>query len=282
MTRWRSLLFVPGDNPDRIAGAHRRGADAIILDLEDAVAAPNKPAARAGMAGAAAHLAAAGCQVVVRINSRWRDIFADLEAVVVADLAAVMVPKVESLATIETIDAILLELEAERGLPARAIGLLALIESPLGLAIADRVVSCPRMIGLALGTEDFCLALGVSPTPAALALPSRQIALAAATRGAMALAVPISIATIKDQSAYRLACEAGAASGVTGAICVHPDQIVIANRAFATSAKAITDATAILDAWELARQQGLSVISLDGRMIDLPVVERARRILTDR
>jgi len=140
------------------------------------------------------------------------------------------------------------------------------------------VAAIPRVVGLALGSEDFCLQLGVAPTPAALELPSKQVALTAAIRGQMALAVPLSITDFRDTDACAAAVATAAAWGVNGALCIHPNQVTIANRGFATDAAALLEAQKILEVWQ-ARAKGAAVVALEGRMIDQPVVERARRLL---
>ncbi len=190
-----------------------------------------------------------------------------------------MAPKVESVARLASLAEMIDEIEAERGLPFGHVGIIALIESPLGLSMAAKIASARRVIGLALGGEDFALSLGVAPTPAALDLPCRQLALAAASRGVMALAAPISIGAFKDEEAYRVALQAARAIGATGTLCIHPKQVRIANACFSVSDAEREDAEAVIQAWGAAQDSGVGVIELGGRMIDLPVLERARRVL---
>ncbi|QUT06778.1 CoA ester lyase [Sphingobium phenoxybenzoativorans] len=273
---WRSLLFVPADDEQRLAKVATRGADAVIIDLEDAVAIDRKAAARRSVNGATSMIAQAGCPVVVRINSLWRDVTADLDAAVHPGVAAIMAPKVEDAARLTVIGEMVRELARERGL-AEAPGLIALIESPVGLRQIDAIAAVPGVIGLALGTEDFSLALGVPPSPQCLDLPCRQIALAAAVRGQMAIGLPISIATIKDEAAWADAIAAAKAIGMTGALCIHPAQIGPVNGGFSPGAAEVDRARRVLAAWDNA--QGASVITLDGRMIDLPVVLAARKVV---
>lgn len=273
---WRSLLFVGADQPERIAKIATRGADAVILDLEDAVPVHAKIGARAALPEAIATLTAQGQRVVVRINSAWRDVMADLEAALQPGVAAIMVPGCERVERLTILWEMIAELAAERQLP-QPPGLIGLVESAAGLVNLPALAAFPQMIGLALGSEDLALGMGVSPTPDLLDLPSRQIALAAHAHDLMALAVPISIATYADTDAYRAAAMAGRRWGVSGAICVHPAQVGIANETFQPSEQELDEARAILQAWEARGDSG--VVSLRGQMIDLPVVERARRLL---
>jgi citrate lyase subunit beta/citryl-CoA lyase len=282
MANWRSLLFVPADAQNLLARAHLRGADGLILDLEDGVGASAKTAAREGLEAVVAGLEDKGVDLLVRINVGWRAAFLDIAAAVRASVVALVIPKAEDSARLEVISAMVAEFESERGLPLGGIGLVALIESPLGLARAARLAAVPRVTALALGSEDFSLALGVMPTSEALELPCRQLALAAATRGLQCLAMPISIAELRDGEALGAAAERASAVGCTGALCVHPMQVQIANARFAPDQRALLAAENLVAAWERAQAAGKSVVQLEGAMIDKPVVERARRLLQRR
>lgn len=275
---WRSLLFVGADQPERIAKIATRGADAVILDLEDAIAPDAKAGARATLPDAIAAMAAQGQPIVVRINNAWRDVMADLTAALQPGVCAVMVPGCERVDRLTILWEMMTELAAERQLP-RPPGLIGLVESAAGLLNLPALAAFPQMIGLALGSEDLALDMGVDPSAELLDLPSRQIALAAQANGLMALAVPVSIATYADTDAYRAAAVAGRKWGVNGAICVHPAQVAIANETFRPSARDLDDARAVLQAWDARGERG--VVSLRGRMIDLPVVQRAWRLLAD-
>lgn len=279
---WRSLLFVAANNEKLVGKAATSSADAVILDLEDAIAVDAKPAARASVSAAVAALRDAGKGVVVRINAPWRLAIADLDACVRDGIDAIMTPKTEDISRLKTLSAIISEFEADRGLTPGAIGIVALAESTLALSELAQIADFERTIGLALGTEDFSLTLGVAPTPASLDLPCRMVALAASRRARMALAAPISISQFRDIESFTVALRQAAAYGSTGAICIHPAQAQAANSVFQTSEADCARAQAILDAWEAALGVGKSVTSLDGAMIDLPVVELAKRTLARR
>ncbi len=276
---WCSLLFVPADDAVRREKAARAGADAVILDLEDGVGSANKADARAAVAPAAAAVVAAGPDCVVRINGNWQTAMDDLRAAVSAPVRAIMVPKAESASRLIVLAEMLAELEAERGLPVGHTSLIALIESPAGLMALPEIAACPRVIGLALGPEDLAVSLGVAPSPILLDLPARQLALAAASRGQMALAVPLSIAAFRDVEGYEAAARQAAAFGVTGALCIHPNQVRVANAVFRPSDAEQVQAARIVAAWETAQAEGRAVTTLDGVMIDRPVVLRAHAVL---
>lgn len=274
---WRSALFVAANDVARIAKIHTRGADAVILDLEDAVPAADKPVARASIVATAEQLAALGQTVAVRINSNWCDAVADLEAAVLATVTALVVPKVECPHRLAVVAEMIFEWEVARGLPVGKIGVIALIESPAALARMAEIAAVPRVTGLALGTEDFSLALGVAPTPQSLDLPCRLLALAAAERELMALALPISIGAFDNDAAYANAISNARAVGLTGALCIHPKQVAALNAGFAPSERDLADAQAIVAAWDA--RGNVNAIKLGDRMIDPPVAERARRLL---
>jgi len=169
------------------------------------------------------------------------------------------------------------EWEAARGLPPGRIGLIALVESPAGLLALSDLVAVPRVAGLALGTEDFSVGLGAPPTADSLDLPCRLLAIAAATRGLMALGLPLSITEIRDLDAVASAACAGRRLGLTGALCVHPLQVEAVNRAFDVTAEERAAAQRIVEVWDA--HGGAGVTQVDGRMVDLPVALRAQALL---
>lgn len=276
--RWRSLLFVPADQP-RLLEKLPRGADAVILDLEDSVALASKAGARAGMSAVVADLAARGIDILVRINAPWRLAYADLEAAVVDGVRAIVVPKVEHADRVRSIAEMIGEIEGERGLVVGAIGVIALVESPVALPRLYDIAAIDRVVGLAFGSEDFSMQMGVTPSPASLVLPCQSIAVAAAAAGIMALGLPVSLANFTDLGQYEAGAQLAREIGMTGALCVHPAQVPIVNAAFSISDAEREDAERTVAAWEEAVARGEAVVALDGRMIDLPVVNRARMML---
>jgi citrate lyase subunit beta/citryl-CoA lyase len=276
MTRWRSLLFVAANDHRRLAKAAGRGADAIILDLEDAVPANAKTEAREHIQPAIQLLADAGAQVVVRINAGWLDAFSDLKACIQTGVAAIMVPKAEDNGRLIVVSQIVSELSSARGLE-QVPGLIALIESSKGCGALSSIAAVESIIGLAFGSEDFSLSLGVSPSPESLDLPCRLLALAAAERGLMALGVPVSIGTIKDRDVWHRGLTHARACGLNGALCIHPDQIGPANEAFSPSPLEVERAERVIQAWAAAG--GTGVIAVNGQMIYRPVVLAAEQLL---
>ena len=276
MTNWRSMLFVPAASPQRWAKAHTRAADAIIVDLEDSTQPEAKAAARVQATEAVKHLAATGATVTVRVNNDPALLADDLEAVVVNGLRAIVMPKVETAAQVDELSALLDALEYEAGLERFAIGTIAVIESPRALERIVSIADGPRLIGLSLGSEDFALSLGRPPSALSLGLAAQTVAYAAAGRGIMGIGMAAGIANFTDLDAFEVEARRAHGMGLTGAMCIHPNQVGVLNTCFGHSEAEIADARAILAAWE-NRTDG--VVSHDGRMIDQPVVERARRLL---
>lgn len=273
---WRSLLFVPAAAPQRWAKAHTRGADAIIVDLEDSTQPEAKAKARSLATDAVRMLAANGAQVTVRINNDPEHLEADLEAVVMEGLRAIVLPKVEEPGEIAALSTALEALEYERGLERLAIKVIAVIESPRALERVREIADGPRLIGISLGSEDFALALGRPPAPLSLGLAAQTISYAASARDLMGLAMASGIGNFTHLEAFGQAAIHAHAMGLTGAMCIHPSQVPVLNECFGVSQAELADARAILAAWE-GRTDG--VVSHNGRMIDQPVAERARRLL---
>lgn len=273
---WRSMLFVPAAAPHRWQKAHTRGADALIVDLEDSTQPDAKAAARAQATEAVAFLHAQGAVVTVRVNNDEAYLADDLEAVVKPGLTAVVLPKVERASEIDSLSAMLDALEYEAGLVRYAVGVVAVVESPRALEQVTQIADGPRLTGIALGSEDFSLSLGRPPGPLSLDLAAQTIAYAAAARGIMGIGMASSIANFTDLDTFGADARRAHAMGLTGAMCIHPNQVGVLNASFGASEADVAEARAILAAWE-HRADG--VVNHNGRMIDQPVAERARRLL---
>jgi citrate lyase subunit beta/citryl-CoA lyase len=270
------MLFVPAAAPQRWQKAHTRGADAIIVDLEDSTQPEAKAAARLLATDAVRTLNANGATVTVRVNNDAHYLADDLEAVVVPGLRAIVLPKVETAAELDSLSAMLDALEYEHELERGAVGVVAVIESPRALEQVAAIASGPRLIGISLGSEDFALSLGRPPTPQSLGLAAQAIAYAASARGLMGIGMATGIANYTDLDAFADEARRAHAMGLTGAMCIHPNQVPVLNDCFGASPADIADAQAILAAWD---QRTDGVVSHNGKMIDQPVVERARRLL---
>ena len=277
---WRSLLFVPAHSERFVSRAHERGADAIILDLEDAVPPAEKAAARAGLPAAVRQAGQAGAAVLVRVNSGIRTVAADLEAAVIAGVSALVLPKADSADWILAVAETVAELEAERGLQPGITGLVLQIETPGALPRLPALAAAhPRVTAMTVGPEDFCAALGAVPGPDALLGPNLAVLCAARAAGIAPLGFVGSIGAFEDLEAFRAMVAQARGMGFRGAMAVHPNQVAVLNELFAPTAAELDWARRVLDGDRAARAQGLGAFRLDRRMVDTPVVRRAQEIV---
>lgn len=277
---WRSILYVPGNVPRFIDRAHERGADCVLVDLEDSVTAAEKARARAMLPETLKKVVRGGADVAVRINRPLRLAIADLEAAVRPGLAALFVTKAESVQHLRLLDEAVSDLERERGMPPGGVGFAAMIEHPRSLAhVGDIAEHAPRLIAMMLGGEDFALETGSVPSDDTLELPKRLVAFAAQAHGIPMLGVLGTVADYSDVDAYRRSAERARAFGFSGATCVHPALVQALNEAFTPSDAEVAHAKRLIAADEQAAAEGRGSFSVDGKMIDVPVIDRARRLL---
>ena len=277
---WRSMLFVPVTRDKFVASAHTRGADAIILDLEDSVAEAEKPRARTLVPTAAAQVSRSGADVLVRINRPWHQAFRDIEAVVGPGVAALMCPKVESPEHLGVIAELLDTLEAERGLPQGHTRLVALVETADAyFRVREIAKATPRLDALSLGAEDFATALGMEPIGETLQAPKQTIIIAARAAGILPLGFMGTVADFDDLDAFRATIRRSRKFGFTGASCIHPSQVPILNEEFGCSDAELDRARRMVAAYDAAKAQGLGAVAFEGKMIDVPVVERAQALI---
>ncbi len=279
----RSLLFVPADSERKLAKASDSGADALILDLEDAVTADNKPKARAL---AAEYLGGqrAGAQLWVRVNDRRSgELLHDLAAIVPVRPAGIVLPKIYGPEDIEAVAHELEALEAEHGLAAASIALLVLVtETPAALLRIGELAAlrCERLSALAWGAEDLSAALGAGDprTPDGAWRPTYQHARTQCLLAAHTLSVD-AIDTVfvdyRDGAGLQRDCELSRHDGFSGRLAIHPDQVPIINSAYLPSAAERALAQRIVDAF----RSGAGAVSLDGKMYDLPHLKAAQRLL---
>lgn len=276
----RSALYVPGDAPDKLAKALHRGADELIVDLEDAVPQAGKEAARETVASWLAGLApgAPGPAVWIRINPGEQG-HEDVRAVVAAGVAGVCVAKAEDPADLVALDGLLSALEAERAVP--PLGVVPLLESGEAVFRARELARAPRVARLQLGEADLAADLGVEPGPDGLELlwsRSRVVAASAAARISPPIA-PVSV-NFRDLDALRESTTALRRLGFWGRACIHPAQIAVVNEVFTPSAEAVARAEDVLARYEAALAAGSGVCTdAEGRLIDEAVVRSARRLL---
>ena len=278
---WRSLLFVPVNVPRFVEGASRRGADAIVLDLEDSVLPQDKAAARAAVPAAAAAVGRAGADVLVRINAPLRLAVRDIEAAVCSDVACLMLPKIESADQLRRLAALVDEIEHERGLPPGHTRLFALIETCEGYFHMREIAAAhPRVVALSVGSEDFSASAGMVPDAQALLLPKQEMVFAARAVGVLPLGHIGSVSPLSASEEFLAAARRARALGSTGAVTVHPAQVPLLNQAFSASAEELGAAQRLVQAFELAAAAGQGAIRFEGQMVDIALVQRARALLS--
>jgi len=281
---WRSMLYVPATSERFIEKAHERGADAIKIDLEDAVAPAEKPRARTLVRDAAKTVAKGGADVLVRINRPLRMAVADIEASVWPEVGGLVMPKVESADHVDFLCEMIDELEDERGMERGHTRLMILIETPRGYAnVREIAKSTPRLAALALGQEDFAAEMGMME-PEGMSLLSfyQTVQVAAREAGVLPIGYPGSIAEFTDLDLFRSNVMAARRLGFDGGACIHPKQVPILNEAFTPSEAEITRSEAMVKAYDEAMARGDGAVAFEGKMIDVPVVARAERILSIR
>ena len=277
---WRSMMFVPVNVDKFVASAHARGADVIILDLEDSILPKDTERARTLVAAAAPQVARSGADVVVRINRPWRLCLRDLEAVVSREICALMLPKAESAEHVRMVAEVLDELEAERGLAQGHTKLVPMIESAAAFFRAQEIAaSHARVVALTLGAEDFALSVGMVPEAEGLFYPKQQIVIAARAAGVLPLGFIGTVADFKDLDAFRATVRRSRRLGFMGASVIHPSQIEILNAEFRPAPEEVERARKVVAAFEAAAGGNQGAIQVDGKMVDIPVVERARATL---
>lgn len=273
--RPRSLLYIPATATRFMARAAQRGADAIVLDLEDAVAPAHKAQARALLAPAIAGLKKA-CPVLVRINADealWRE---DTGAALSAGCDGLVIPKVESAADVQRVAT----LAEARG--ARALHLQAIVETPRGLLrLGEIAQASPCLASLAFGGEDFASALGVPPTPRTLSMSAQAVAIAAVAAGLHPMGLAGTVGNYADLADFSQLARLSRALGMRGAACIHPAQLPALHAAFGASEEELRQARAIVQAYGQALAQGQGAVAVAGRMVDAPIADRARRLLRD-
>jgi citrate lyase subunit beta/citryl-CoA lyase len=271
----RSLLFVPASSEKFVAHAHERGADALILDLEDAVASQEKLRARARLKDAVPAVARNGAKVFVRINAGELALD-DAEAGCRAGASGLFVPKVRAPADLVRIDAHLDRIGRAGERPV----LVAMLEDPGAVLDARKIAAASaRLFALVTGGEDLATAMGAEPTPEVLRLPKLMVHLAAKALGLCSFGLLRSVADFRDVEGVKRAAREARAFGFDGATCVHPSLVPILNAAFSPSLEEIERARRLVAAFEAAQAAGQGAFVFDGKMVDEPVVARARALL---
>jgi len=281
----RTFLFAPGDHPRRAEKVMQVGADAAILDLEDAVAISAKVAARDAVNAALQQ--PRKCRGYVRVNAFDTPFcFGDIQAVIRPRLDGLVLPKLEDPSQLVAVDWMISSLEAERGLPAGGIDVMPIVETARGLTALRDLARCAaslasrRVRRISFGAGDYTTDLGITWTLGEDELSSARSEFVLASRAA-GLEPPIDTVFIelRETAAFEASCKRGTIMGFQGRLCIHPDQVAVANAAYSPPAAEVERARKIVAAFAESEAQGLASIQVDGRFVDYPIVQRAERIL---
>ena len=276
----RTMMFVPGNNPGMMADAHIYGPDSIMLDLEDSVTMAEKDAARLLAYQALKTVDYGNTEMVVRINPLNTPYGKkDIEAVVKAGVDVIRMPKTETAEEVVEVEREIERVERELGCVGRT-KIMAAIESTLGIVNAYAIATAsPRMMGIALGAEDYCANLKAQRTPGGDELRLARETIVVAARAAGIDALDTVYSNLNDMETFRQEVEYIKTLGFDGKSIINPRQIEVINEVFAPKEKEITKARAIIAAIKEAEAKGSGVIALNGKMIDRPVVIRAQRTI---
>lgn len=272
----RSVLYMPGNNQRALEKAKTLAADALIFDLEDAVAPDQKVAARAALIAAVSAGDYGRREVVIRANAlatEWGA--ADVKLIAAAPVNAICMPKIESAAQIQAVAQAL----DEHGAPA-AMAIWAMIETPLGvLNVREIAAAHPRLKVLVMGTSDLAKDLRIPHTPDRLGfITSLGLCVLAARAHGLDILDGVDL-DLSGGDAYRAVCQQGRTLGFDGKTLVHPNQIAGANEIFGPNTAAIEQARRVIAAWEQAEQAGAGVAVLDGKLVENLHAAEAQRVL---
>lgn len=280
MALFRSFLFAPGNHARRVEKALTLGADAVILDLEDAVANAEKIATRA--TALAALQPARPCRGYIRVNALSTEYgYGDLAAVIRRGVDGIILPKVESADELKTANWLIGALEREHGLKPGAIDLIPIIETALGFTrINDIATAGTRARRLAFGAGDFTFDLGLTWSREELELLPYRSQFVVTSRAA-GLEPPIDTVwtQIKDEEGFAASAIHAKALGFQGKLCIYPTQVAVVNATFAPTQEEAAWARRVVTAFDAAERDGLASIQLDGKFIDYPIVFAARRVV---
>ena len=277
----RSMLFLPGNTPNMLINGNCLGSDAVIFDLEDAVSPAEKDAARILVRNTMRYMDFRGCETIIRINSTdtpyWR---ADLEALMPWKPQLILLPKTGRAQDILEVDAWMSELEDKLGMERNTVGLMALIETALGVENSFAIATASKRVkALFLGAEDLTADLQCKRTKEGREIEYARTRLVAAARAAGVDVYDTPFTDVNDDEGIWTDTRLAKALGFTGKASISPRHVEVINQVFSPTEKEIDYAYEVMEAIALAKKQGRGVIALRGKMIDAPIVARARQTI---
>lgn len=277
---WRSLMYCPVNVEKYVDKAHTRGADVIQLDLEDSVPLAEKANARKRVEKAAARVRRGGADVVVRFNQPLSLAVRDLEHSICPDVDALACTKLAGPAHVQLLDELVTELEEKRGMKVGHTKFIAMIETADAFfQIRDIVRASPRIVACNIGGEDFALDNNMQPTGEALFYPKQHMIFAANAQGILPFGFIDSVAGFGDWDAFRKMVRRSRDFGFMGAGCIHPGQVGIVNEEYTPTAQEVEYARKLIKLDQENAASGRGSFSLDGKMIDIPIIVRAQKLI---
>ncbi|MBI5822884.1 MAG: CoA ester lyase [Chloroflexi bacterium] len=276
----RALLYMPGDNWKMITKSVTLGVDTICMDMEDGTAINKKAEARVTIAKALRELDFGASEKLARINSvgsGWEK--DDIEAILPYHLDGIVIPKVESFEQVEWAGRIIEAAELKNGWPINSIRILIGVETARGILNLKEIAVHPRLDAIICGGEDFAASIGATRTKSAIELLYARQAILVACAANDLQAIDIVTIDYKDQKALRIEAEFGAGLGFSGKQVVHPNQAPVVQTAFTPSDEAIAYAKRIISTFETSQKEGKGAYALDGKMIDMPLLKNAQKVL---
>ena len=277
----RSMLFLPGNNPNMLINGNCLGSDAVIFDLEDAVSPAEKDAARILVRNTIRYMDFRGCEIIVRINSvdtpYWQ---ADLDTILPEKPNLILLPKAGCKEDIFQVEAYMDTLEEKLGMEKNTVGLMPLIETAMGVENAFEIASCSKRVrALFLGAEDLTADLQCVRTKEGLEIQYARTRLVMAARAAGIDVYDTPFTDVNDDEGIETDARLAKSLGFSGKSSISPRHVEVINRVFTPTMKEIDYAYEVMDAIAAAKEQGKGAIALRGKMIDAPIVARAQRTI---
>ena len=278
----RSMLFLPGNNPNMLINGNCLGSDAIIFDLEDAVSPAEKDAARILVRNTMKYMDFKGCELIVRVNSVDTDYFkADIDTILAYKPDLILLPKTSSKEDVLFADAYMSEIEKKLGLANNTVGLMPLIETAMGVENSFYIASATKRVkALFLGAEDLTADLQCKRTKEGREIEYARTRLVVAARAAGVDVYDTPFTDVNDDEGIVADAELAKALGFTGKASISPRHVEVINSVFSPTEAEVDYAYEVMDAIALAKQQGKGAIALHGKMIDAPIVARAERTIS--
>ena len=278
----RSMLFLPGNNPNMLINGNCLGSDAVIFDLEDAVSPAEKDAARILVRNTMRYMDFRGCEIIVRINSvdtaYWRK---DLDMILPYKPALILLPKSGTAADVLAADAYMTELEEKLGFEKNTVGLMPLIETAAGVENSYAIASATeRVQALFLGAEDLTADLQCKRTKEGREIEYARTRLVVAARAAGVQVYDTPFTDVNDDEGIVVDAQLAKALGFSGKASISPRHVEVINAVFSPTQKEIDYAYEVMEAIETAKAQGKGAIALHGKMIDAPIVARAQQTIS--